>query len=201
MTIDRKQKERKEIRNLEIISLHPVGKVWMGVENMHEISKGQSGTIKRTIMPEGAYQGGSDYGEYGGYDLALMELAHPVHTFQPACLPSPKFNDYADSKLAGYGKYFRRKRLSHEDVCQTNQYGRMKFHYCNSTCVTFKAPPSSSTCRAFFIGHEIPEDKEEVMIIKENRPEFCFRNENKENKESFKKCDFMQFSFKSDLVR
>ena len=70
-----------------------------------------SSKIKRVIMPEHAYQGGGRYGHYGGYDIALIEADQPFTTFQLACLPSPSFDDYADSKLAGYGKYFRTEKV------------------------------------------------------------------------------------------
>jgi len=183
-TFERKHKQRIRIQNLEIVSLNPIGKAWMGVNDMNnwtDVDNGRLSNIKRTIMPEHAYQGGNDYGHYGGYDIAIMELERPLYNDRRACLPSPSFNDYADSKLAGYGKYFRQS--GGRDVCQTNQYGPMKYHYCKSKCSTKNPPPTSRTCRSFFKDHKVPEGKEEVMIMKGRRPpKFCFRNENKEKK-------------------
>lgn len=190
-TFERKKKQR--INNLEIVSLNPIGKAWMGVNDMNNwtnVDSGSLSNIKRTIMPEHAYQGGNDYGDYGGYDIAIMELEHPLNTFQPACLPSPSFNDYANSKLAGYGKYFRTSG-SGQDICQTNQYGPMKYHYCKSKCSTKKPPPTSGICRSFFKNHNVPDQKEEVMIMKGKRTNFCFRSENKEDKAIFKKIELL----------
>ena len=182
-------KTNEEVRNLEIISLSPRGKVWLGrdfINSTKNIKKGEISKIKRAILPEGVYLGGANYTDYGGYDITILELDKPFHNYQPACLPSPNFDDYANiTKLAGYGKYFR--QYWGKNICQTNQWGQMKYHYCNSTCVTYNDPPSSSTCRAFFSHEKIAEDKEEVMIVKGTEKEFCFRNENKENKGNLSK--------------
>jgi len=180
-------KTKKIMRDLEMIKLDPVGKAWAAVKDMNDINavmtKGKTSNIKRAIMPDYAYRGGSGYGSYGGYDIALLELETPFYgsNIQPACLPGIRFNDYADSKLAGYGRYFRQR--SGEDICQTNRYGQMKYHYCETECFTDKKHPSSSeTCKAFFRHHDVPDDKEEVMILRGQKADFCFREENKENK-------------------
>merc|ERR1719369_45277 len=199
-------RKKKMMKNLEIIPLDPVGKVWMGVNNMNdlfEVNNRTSSKIKRVIMPEHAYQGGGRYGHYGGYDIALIEADQPFTTFQLACLPSPRFDDYADSKLAGYGKYFRTDLLGNE-ICQTNQYGPMKYHYCKSKCSTRTAPPSSRTCRLFFRHHKVPEDKEEVMILKGRKTQFCFRDKNAENQKygwCFTKGDYFKHPEKREAPR
>ena len=190
-TFDRRKKQI--MKNLEITPLDPVGRVWIGVDDMNDLFQvynAKSSKIKRAILPEHAYQGGGNYGKYGGYDIALIEVDQPFKTSQPACLPSPSFNDHAESKLAGYGKYFRNHWLGGE-ICQTNQHGPMKYHYCESKCSTATKPPSSRICRLFFRHHKVPEDKDEVMIMKGRRIHFCFRHKNRENKEIFQKCCFI----------
>lgn len=53
------------------------------------------------------YKGGM-YGEYGGYDIILIKLTHPVDKNLAACLPGPRYETKkAGYKIAGYGRYRR----------------------------------------------------------------------------------------------
>eukprot|EP00091_Calanus_sinicus_P002228 TRINITY_DN1226_c0_g1_i9.p1 TRINITY_DN1226_c0_g1~~TRINITY_DN1226_c0_g1_i9.p1 ORF type:complete len:512 (-),score=117.34 TRINITY_DN1226_c0_g1_i9:229-1764(-) len=183
----------QEIRNLEIVPVHPKGKVWVGVNDMNNIQSflsGESSTIKRVVRHARTYKGGNNYGSFGGYDTTIIELdlaLTKLEYFQQACLPGPSFDDIREGKLAGYGKYFRDSW--DKKVCQTNRYGKMKFHYCKNenACITDSPPPSSKVCDDFFNRADtpdtVPEDKEEIMIMNGTKPFFCFGKENKENKD------------------
>ena len=56
-------------------------------------------TIKKAFRHAHSYRGGGSYmrrGNYGGYDISLLELDQPIRsTF--ACLPSPAFQDQGDT--------------------------------------------------------------------------------------------------------
>ena len=73
---------------------------------------------------------GAGYRDFGGYDITIGHLEHPFRRFKLACLPGPLFDDIRsgkdDSTIAGYGRYIRK-----DEICQTNRFGQMKFHYCD----------------------------------------------------------------------
>ena len=126
------------------------------------------------------------YGSFGGYDITLIELETPVTGFQQACLPHPKFNDADETvnhDLAGFGRYFRKDRRGN-DFCQTNEFGRSKYHYCNenAACITHKEVPQDPVCARFFQLKTIPAGADEVMIAN-GRGEIshCFKKINPEN--------------------
>ena len=130
----------KRIKNLEIFPLEPRGAVFLGVEDMNKkesIARGQFSEIRSAIRHGHSYRGGGSYGDFGGYDITLITLVTPL-SGQRACLPKPQFQDDGqdNGKLAGYGMYTRKK-----NKCQTNQYGRMKYHYCKD--VSIKSPTES----------------------------------------------------------
>ena len=134
------------------------------------------------------YLGGGSYGTYGGYDITLLELATavPAAYGSPACLPTPSFRDNAiKATLAGYGQFYRRD-MSDEDKqrCQTDEYGRNKFHMCRdlgrgeAVCHMDKPPPRNRACAAFFAATKMkyPEEYEEVQLVDEGsgNSTFCF---------------------------
>ena len=59
------------------------------------LSGDYTSTIKKAYRHPYSYRGGGSYndrGNYGGYDISLLELDEPIKsTF--ACLPSPVFKD------------------------------------------------------------------------------------------------------------
>lgn len=130
--IQYEDKNTKQLmKSLEITIVEPKGRVWVGKEDVTQQSKSgdYTSTIKKAYRHPHSYRGGGSYnarGNYGGYDISLLELDEPIKsTF--ACLPSPAFKDQGDGvkgMLTGYGKYLR-------SVCQTNEHGRSKHHYCS----------------------------------------------------------------------
>ena len=103
-----------------------------------------------------------------------------------ACLPTPSFRDNAiKATLAGYGQFYRRD-MSDEDKqrCQTDEYGRNKFHMCRdlgrgeAVCHMDKPPPRNRACAAFFAATKMkyPEEYEEVQLVDEGsgNSTFCF---------------------------
>ena len=144
----------KRIENLEIFPLEPRGAVFLGVEHMNNaesIKRGQFSEIRSAIRHGHSYRGGGFYGEFGGYDITLITLATPL-SGQRACLPRLQFEDegHDRGKLAGYGMYTRKK-----NKCLTNQYGKMKYHYCKDVSIkvttsSYRVPAKVSipgTCR------------------------------------------------------
>jgi len=163
-------------RALELIT-DPTGYVYAGVENIQEESNNPhkiERKIKRHIRHPKSYRGGGSYGAFGGYDITLVELEASVdQKFVGACLPGPEFDDIREGKddsiLAGYGLYYR----DDGDVCQTNNYGPMKFHYCdkangygNEACNKTGPVPNAPICERFYQKHELPEGVEEIKILK-----------------------------------
>ena len=152
--------------------------------------RGQKSLIKRAIRHAHSYQGGASYGTYGGYDISLLELETPLsgQRIKYACVPKPGFNDIQPGKLAGYGKYQR----DFGNTCQTNQYGKMKYHYCETKGhgdqVCRKDPaPQNPVCAKFLAktNVKLSRDLHEIMIIHKGRgggyyPSFCFNRMNQE---------------------
>ena len=127
------------------------------------------------------YRGGGTYGDYGGYDIALLELDDEINA-KLACLPGPSFNDQDTyGSLAGYGKYLR----DYGRTCETNQYGMSKHHYCKkSRCKSDKPPPQNKLCEKFFreIGNWSENGKyTEALIIDNGESISCHNDFNPEN--------------------
>ena len=149
--------------------------------------------IKRAIRHGHSYKGGGRYGTYGGYDISLLELDSPVQGFKTACLPSSSFDDIgAGWRLAGYGKYHR----NNGDTCQTNKFGRNKYHYCmgkGNPCKTDDLPQEKE-CKTFYETNkkgvkDVSSGKDEIMILqripntKKYKYTSCFKRVNPENPE------------------
>ncbi len=100
----------------------------------------------------------------------------------------------ADTKalIAGYGKYYRIE--NDKDLCQTDQYGRNKFHMCaaagDGDRVCNKDPaPVSSDCVKFFgtMNKTLPEaNYEEIKIVdaETKKEAFCYPTKSPEPKSS-----------------
>ena len=172
--------QNQKLKNLEITLIEPKGRVWVGLDNVGENQDNiPTTTIKRANRHGHSYRGGGTYGEFGGYDIALLELDDQIGG-QFACLPSPLFKDNGvNAQVAGYGTYIR-------DQCETNQFGFSKHHYCelNSKCESEKPPPQSKNCSNFFSRViEWSEDGkyDEVMLRLGKDFIFCHSTENPEN--------------------
>jgi len=178
------------------VRTEPKGKAWIGIDDIHanEVKNArQMSEIKRHIRHQYSYKGGGSYGNYGGHDITLLELETPFIGYKPACLPSYSFDDIRlvqhDTRLAGYGKYFRNQG----QTCETNKHGKMKYHYCddkygdgNSACITNHPPPQWKECTTFFDNPTTPQqissNGEEIKIIGGNkRNKICFPTQNPEN--------------------
>ena len=188
---------------LEIKS-EPKAKAWLGEDNINKADAEGDNSAKmidiiRHIRHMKAYKGFGKYGAYGGYDITLFEIEKPFNNYQPACLPSPTFDDIRrdqqDSIIAGYGYYHR-----DADTCETNKYGKMKYHYCNKgngygsdACDTDSPPPIDDECKSFFddpnTPNSIPPGVEEIKLegVSDNATKYCYPSENPESK-SFGWC-------------
>ena len=167
--------------DLEIRVVKPKGRVWVGIVDIQKVSSNdnfESSSIKRAIRHAHSYRGGASYGNYGGFDISILELDSPITKFQLACLPNPNFDDSNQTvgfKLAGYGQYQRER-------CMTNKYGKAKFHYCvrKDDCKKEKPPPQDKICDKFLNEHG-PLEQDEAMIISDKKVQNCFSRENPEN--------------------
>ena len=191
-------KKRKRKIALEVQTL-PKAKAWMNIDDANDATKKSlkdekhSRDIKRHIRHLKSYRGGGSYGRYGGYDITLLELESPFNN-EFACLPSPKFDDIRlvkhDSVIIGYGEY----RRSDGATCETNRFGKMKFHYCNKNygvgkdaCNNKDPPPMPRECSTFFNAKDtpntVPADFEEIKLVNvsDYGPLYCYPNSNPEN--------------------
>ena len=113
--------------------------------------------------------------------------------FKSACLPSTTFHDVGrDGRLAGYGKYHRNRG----DTCQTNQFGKFKYHYCKggpNPCRKDKVPEDEE-CSKFYDKNkegvkDVSSGKDEIMILhrvnntRKYQTSSCFRRVNPESPE------------------
>jgi len=179
--------------DLEIVT-EPKGKAWLGVDDINQIKTDDDSwhmsLIKRHIRHQNTYRGGGTYGHYGGYDITLVELETPQIGYKPACLPSPKFRDIRTSIIAGFGTY----RRGNGQTCETNNFGEMKYHYCNkkfgngsSACNTNQPPPMEKECETFFndpqTPNTVPAEVEEIRIQTQvqNKNIYCYSKSNPEN--------------------
>ena len=178
---------KEELKNLEITLVNPKGRVWIGVEDLRDrtqIAMGQTTTIKKAFRHAHSYRGGGTYGEYGGHDIALLELDTALHA-KTACLPSPSFSDQDTfGQLAGYGKYLRNRGKT----CETNQYGLSKHHYCGkfSSCRQDTPPPQGDHCKQFFSkvkDWSHGSKYNEALIDVDGTKVSCHKNINPENED------------------
>jgi hypothetical protein len=169
------------------VPLSTKGQAWIGVNNLNNNSSKKQKMfatyVKRFIRHPKTYRGGGTYGDYGGYDISLVEFKSKIPTEfgSPACLPTPSFKDEGvKTNIAGYGLYFRKR--DNKLQCQTDNYGRNKYHMCAeagdgpSVCKT-SPPPSSPACLHFFnfTNHTYPEEYEEIQVVNEaENSSFCF---------------------------
>ena len=113
---------------LEVIT-NPTGIAWLHVDNIKEMNGVQS-EIKRYIRHVDSYVGGGTYGDFGGHDITLVQLAEAMKRGPFICLPSPHFDDTRqkkdDSILVGYGRYMRTKG----QTCETNRQGKAIITIC-----------------------------------------------------------------------
>ena len=179
----------------------PKGKVWINVDvvkNVQQMKETDSRRIKRHIHHEKTYAGKNFYAIHGGYDIDLIELEKPFSKdSETACLPGPDFDDLRrgkrDTYIAGYGKHWRETK-SKENICQTNQYGQMKYHLCDKdkgigrdACIRNKQPPIDDECPRFFYQQntpdEFPVDFEEVKLQNEDGTDvkYCWHTKNPED--------------------
>merc|ERR1712002_514871 len=179
--------ERYVDGSIKMNLLEPNGKAFVGVDNIRKFSSSSQGEmipIDFVVRHAKSYRGGSSYGRYGGYDIALIHLEHPVSkSYKPACLPSPNLKDNGigsgyggktSISLAGYGMYFRRN-------CITDSYGPSKFHYCaaKGRC-KLTNPPISEECKAFFNNpntpNRVPAGDTDLIIRKRSTSVYCYNN-------------------------
>jgi len=187
--------KRCRVPSLEVIT-NPPAKAWIGIDKVkenHQKNQANMHEIKRHIRHGESYRGGGSYGNYGGYDITLLEMVRPMMS-RPACLPSPDFDDIRlmekNTILAGYGKYLRTKG----QTCQTNKYGRMKKHYCdknygdgNTACITNKPAPMHKECQEFFKNPSTPNNFQgkEIRITDKSGKDItiCYPPKNPENRD------------------
>ena len=173
------------VKSLVIQVMSPKSIVWFGIKNM--LKRGLNskfGIVKHAVQPPSSYKGSNGNGPYRGYDIGLLELERSAVGIQPACLPSPNFKEKG-GLMAGYGIRGPHDLLHETDVCQTNSYGYMKYHYCSSKCDIHTKAPRSEECKTFFTNSEtpngVPESRDEILIIDKGKRNFCFRDQNKED--------------------
>ena len=84
--------------------------------------------------------------------------------------------------IAGYGRYYRLGE-ENKEVCQTDEFGRNKFHMCakagEADLVCHKdSPPASPECAKFFskVNMTMSEEYEEIKIVDDDTKKevFCF---------------------------
>ena len=99
-------------------------------------------------MKPSTYMRGESLGDYGGHDIALIEIKdYGILTFQVErfpLIPRNESNVMSNDQnvhftLAGYGDFNRYHSKNEFDEaqykCITNEYGRMKFHYCDDLLI------------------------------------------------------------------
>jgi hypothetical protein len=160
--------------NTEIEPVYPEAKVWIGSNDLNEISGPKNvfmTYIKKIVRHPQTFNANT-----GGYDISLVQFKSsiPLKYGSAACLPTPSFEDEGVKvNIAGYGRYFRRNEYGQE-ICQTDNYGRKKYHMCVETgkgsdvCQTGPAP-RSSICKHFFnsVNKTYPKEYEEIQIVKD----------------------------------
>ncbi len=160
--------------NTEIEPVYPEAKAWIGANDLNEISAPKNvfmTYIKKIVRHPQTFNANT-----GGFDISLVQFkaSIPPEFGSAACLPTPSFEDEGVKvNIAGYGRYFRRNEYG-QQVCQTDNYGRKKYHMCVETgkgsdvCQTGPAP-RSSICEHFFnsINKTYPKEYEEIQIVKD----------------------------------
>jgi len=187
--------------NVKIKITNTEGFAYFGVvdvNNPEEVAKGDKIEIDYMVWNSESYRGGGNYGEHGGYDLALFRMKRPAPSkYSPACLPGQDYVDNAiggayrskqSADLAGFGAYHRKDKG--KSKCETDGYGKSKYHYCakegNTGCKTDQNPPQSSVCERFFADtstpNKVPDDESETIIISGRREYFCYHNRSPKTK-------------------
>ena len=185
-----------EAGNIKIYPIDPKAEAYVGVDNVNEmanVSTGEKVPIEYVVRHKHSYQGGGNYGIFGGYDITLIRLGSPTNT-EPACFPS---TDYKDSglgngfdniqnvMLAGYGRYYRAP-------CQTDDLGPSPSHYCTkgSKCNLSVSPPISEACHNFISNN--PEVEKEFSD--KNLHKVTVRDAGKNSFDCFRKTSYEEGS-------
>lgn len=166
----------------EIVPISPVGKVWIGYQDVQDLGnkEGSIMNISRVIKHPQSYIG-EGYKDYGGFDIALIEIDGNTTVDRVACLPSPKYFDTRLSNVAGYGRYFRGK--GKKKVCLTDEYGPYKYHYCSELGSSFdicddSPPPQDAACETFFKDASSPgtviDNFDEINLVQGNSSVYCY---------------------------
>jgi len=180
--------------HVKIYPVSPAGKAFLGATDQHDkeaIKQLKQITIDYFIRHAQSYRGGGNYGTYGGYDITLLHLAEDAEAEcsscpkpEPACLPRRSFIDAGlgsfygkrGASIAGYGKYVRK-------ACQTDEYGKSKYHYCASKECLTTTPPIPEECKEFFANAATPDNvpsgltETVVTDLKTGEDYYCTRSE------------------------
>jgi hypothetical protein len=174
-------------KSLQITFVSVRSKVWIGISDLIKIKQTATNVFTTSVQmvvrhPE-TYSGSGAYGEYGGYDITLVQLTMevPSRFGVPACLPLPQLQDVGvKANIAGYGSYYRKSAEGQK--CLTDEYGKNKFHMCaemgrGETICKDRAPPESDACATFFTKKltEFPDEYEEIQLVDNNgHSEYCY---------------------------
>jgi len=179
------------------IKLNPPGIAYLGtvdVNNQTHKNRGYKVEIDFAVKHNLSYLAGGTYGDFGGYDIALIHLATPTPTeFKSACLPGPQFKDAAigpafknteKANLAGFGKYTR-------EPCMTNEFGPAKYHYCAGSSLWHNnvnpcksgLAPTSKYCEKYSpklknIFKKYSQVQEVIVIDSSGKKHYCYRRQN-----------------------
>jgi len=180
--------------HVKIYPVSPAGKAFLGATDQHDkeaIKQLKQIRIDYFIRHAQSYRGGGNYGTYGGYDITLLHLAEDAEAKcsscpqpEPACLPRRSFRDAGlgtfygkrGASIAGYGKYVRK-------ACQTDEYGKSKYHYCASKQCMNTAPPIPEECKDFFADpatpDSVPSGLTETVVtdLQTGEDHYCTRSE------------------------
>ena len=202
--------------SLEIVPVRPRAVVWIGANNLNQAATEDffTAAVKRVVRHAQTYLGGGTYGKFGGYDITLLELdtVVPPAYGTPACLPTASFKDtHIKAHLAGYGQFYRRdKNNDNKQKCQTDEYGRNKYHMCrdpgsgDEICHLDRPAPQTPACQAFAneTHQPYPEEYEEIQLVDEKGSDidFCF-DAASPKKQSRGWCETNETYYSYEMVR